>query len=145
MSTNPYTSALGPALLTGVIEGNTFAIAEAHRRRDVLHSTSKWVRLCSEVLNESTTTTPKTSTEVKATPAPKKSRKGTGVGGSEHTQRRADARAWRIEQYHQGIKVSYRDACLHFGTLPAQELAQVGTEGLNKALKAYNKATLKAA
>lgn len=142
MSNNPFTSALGPALLAGVTDGDTLAIAEATRRIYVCQSTSKWVRMCAEVMDipmPGTTTAPKATTKAKAkaTPAPKKSRKGTGVGGAEHTALRAEARKWRIEQYHLGVKITDRDACLHFGTLPAKELAEVGMEGLAKAIKVY--------
>lgn len=64
-----------------------------------------------------------------AKPAPKakapkvNARKGTGVGGPEHTARRKAASEYRLEQFHAGNKITYRDACIAFGTLPAAEMA----------------------
>lgn len=77
-----------------------------------------------------------TPAPAKAKPAPK-SRKGTGVGGAEHTALRAEAKVYAAKQYKAGNKISYRDACIACGTLPAAEMAEVGTHGLTEALAAY--------
>lgn len=65
-----------------------------------------------------------------------KARKGTGVGGSVHTEARKAATAYQTELKALGQKITYREACLAFGTLPAGELAQVGMAGLAQELAA---------
>lgn len=62
------------------------------------------------------------ATKAKAAPKPNP-RKGTGVGGPEHTERRRLASEYRLEQFHAGNKITYRDACIAMGTLPAAEMA----------------------
>ncbi len=74
------------------------------------------------------------SERIKATNLP--SRKGTGVGGPEHTARRANASLLSRGAYiafsngqddpngEPIQKVTYRDACVLMGTLPAKEMAE---------------------
>lgn len=52
-----------------------------------------------------------------------KARKGTGVGGPEHTAARAQAMLMHKAAKAAGEKLTYRDACIACGTLPAREMA----------------------
>ena len=64
----------------------------------------------------------KAATEVVTETAPSKSKGrpvGSGAGGAVHTARRKEAGPYRTEQFHQGVKMTYREACLRVGTLPA--------------------------
>lgn len=62
-----------------------------------------------------------------------KARKGTGAGGSTHTERRAEAWKFRASERAGGRKISLAEAYALFGTASAAEMKQM-TEAQIKAL-----------